>query len=178
MSGNSTRLAVNLSEHGWSLRGLLPFAIIVLFIVGVMVGTLIRGKAPRRKQVSVMAFVTAVLAAAAILSAFGQNVIAIALMVMAMGASNNVFVKEGEVSVGVTYMTGTLVKLGQRLAGRAIGLRKPWHPYLVLWLGLLLGAVAGALSYSLLDLKCLWIAFGLSLALLLTHLFGVSDEAD
>jgi uncharacterized membrane protein YoaK (UPF0700 family) len=177
MSGNSTRLAVNLSAHDWSLRGLLPLGIIVLFIVGVMIGTLIRGTVPRRKQVGVLAFVTAALAAAALLNALSQNAAAVALMVIAMGASNNVFVKEGEVSVGVTYMTGTLVKLGQRLAGRAIGSQKPWHPYLVLWLGLLLGAVAGSLSYSLLDLQCLWIAFGLAAALLLTYFFGAPGEA-
>jgi hypothetical protein len=48
----------------------------------------------------------------------------------------------------------------------------------VLWLGLLLGAVTGSLSYSLLDLKCLWIAFGLAAALLLAYFFGAPGEAD
>ncbi len=171
MSGNSTRLAVNLSARDWSMLGLLPLALIVLFLLGVMAGTLASEKLSSRKQAGVMAIVTSALAMAAILATGGQQAAAIALLVMAMGASNNVFVREGEVSVGVTYMTGTLVKLGQRLAGRAVGVKKPWHPYLILWLGLVLGAVAGSFSYSLLQLQGLWIAVGLSTGLFLACFF-------
>jgi uncharacterized membrane protein YoaK (UPF0700 family) len=174
MSGNSTRLAVNLSAEQWSIAVLLPLALVGLFLLGVVGGTFVREKLPYRKQAGVMALVTAGLVFAAVLAASGRQASAVAWMVMAMGASNNFFVREGEVSVGVTYMTGTLVKLGQRLAGRALGSDKPWHPYLLLWLGLVLGAVAGSLSYSLLQLQGLWIAAGLS-ALLLLASFQLRD---
>ena len=36
---------------------------------------------------------------------------AVAGMAAAMGTVNNVFQRDGEVSIGVTYMTGALVKL-------------------------------------------------------------------
>ncbi len=171
MSGNSTRLAVNLSAEDWSIVGLLPLALIVLFLLGVMAGAVVQEKVVRRKQAGVLALVTGCLATAAILAAFDQQGVAVVLLVMAMGASNNVFVRDGEVSVGVTYMTGTLVKLGQRLAGRAMGVDRPWAPYLVLWLGLVFGAVAGSFSYSFLQLQGLWIAVGLSLVLFLACFF-------
>lgn len=57
----------------------------------------------------------------------------VVLMAMAMGAANNIFFRGGEFSVGVTYMTDTLVKLGQRLAGRLLGENEHnWLPYLLL----------------------------------------------
>jgi uncharacterized membrane protein YoaK (UPF0700 family) len=171
MSGNSTRLAVNISAGEWSLLGMLPLALIAMFLLGVMAGAIVSEKVRRRKQAAVMVLVTASLAMAATLAACGQQAVAIALLVTAMGASNNVFVRQGEVSVGVTYMTGTLVKLGQRLAGRAMGIQKPWHPYLILWLGLVLGAVAGSFSYSLLHLQGLWVAVGLAAGVLLACFF-------
>ena len=79
------------------------------------------------------------------------------LLALAMGAENNVFQRGGEVSVGVTYMTGTLVKLGQNLAmASAGGPRWRWLPYLLLWAGLVAGAVTGAALYPLHGLNALW----------------------
>lgn len=166
MSGNSTRLAVNISQKEWSLLGLVPLGIIALFIGGVMIGTIIRHNVSKKKEASVLAFVSISLIGAAAFGVLQPDYIAVAFMALAMGASNNVFIKEGEVSVGVTYMTGTLVKLGQRLAGRFLaGQKKPWLPYLVLWSGLVLGAIIGSIGYSFLGLQCLWIAAGFSTAL-------------
>ena len=71
---------------------------------------------------------------------------------------NTCFVRDGEVSVGVTYMTGTLVKLGQRLGATLLGGdRWAWSPYLLLWLALAAGAVGGAVSYPTLGLQGLWL---------------------
>jgi uncharacterized membrane protein YoaK (UPF0700 family) len=80
-------------------------------------------------------------------------------MVLAMGAENAVFERDGEVHIGLTYMTGTLVKLGQHLT-RALtgGPRWGWRPYLLLWLGLTAGATTGALAWPYLGLNNLWIA--------------------
>ena len=58
------------------------------------------------------------LALAALPGRMGFSAAAIAAMALAMGAENAVFEREGEVHIGLTYMTGTLVKFGQRLAGR------------------------------------------------------------
>jgi uncharacterized membrane protein YoaK (UPF0700 family) len=84
-----------------------------------------------------------------------------------MGAQNAVFAQDGEVSVGLTYMTGTLVKLGKRLTVALWGGdRFGWIPYLLLWTGLLSGAVSGALAYARLGPNAL--AFAGAAMLLLT----------
>ena len=165
MSGNSTHFGVDLSRPVWSLATFVPLGLIALFVAGVISGAVVREKIPRSRQVGVLAFVTAILGMSAALAAYGQAKPAVALVALAMGASNNVFVKQGEVSVAITYVTGTLVKLGQRLAGRVYGSEKPWHPNLIMWLALILGAVAGSLAYSFLHLQCLWISFGFSAGL-------------
>ena len=87
--------------------------------------------------------------------------------VLAMGALNNVFRRNGEVAVGVTYMTGALVRFGQGLATRITRgdpsgrLAAGW-----LWLGLAAGAVFGGLAFETLRGVTPWIAAGGGLALL------------
>jgi uncharacterized membrane protein YoaK (UPF0700 family) len=84
----------------------------------------------------------------------------------AMGAENTTFERDGEVSIGLTYMTGTLVKLGQRLAGAIMGgPRTAWLPYLLLWMGLVAGAVVGASVWPVLGLASLWTASAVALVL-------------
>ena len=81
------------------------------------------------------------------------------MMAAAMGAENSVFLRDGEVSIGLTYMTGTLVKFGQRLASAFMGgPRFAWAPYLMLWLGLIVGSVSGALTYAHFALSSIWFA--------------------
>jgi uncharacterized membrane protein YoaK (UPF0700 family) len=66
-----------------------------------------------------------------------------------MGASNTIFRRDGELIIGVTHMTGTLVKLGHRLADAALGgSSTAWVPYLLLWLALVSGGILGAVSYA------------------------------
>jgi uncharacterized membrane protein YoaK (UPF0700 family) len=80
-------------------------------------------------------------------------------MVLAMGAENTVFAEDGEVRIGLTYMTGTLVKLGKRLTVALLGGdRFGWLPYFVLWSGLLTGAIGGALAFRTVGADALWAA--------------------
>lgn len=159
MSGNSTRLGVGLVE-GWSAAAL--SAILVgLFVLGVMLGTLV-GRAAllaRWRRPAVMGAVTILLTIAAVMDALGFSYGAIAGMTLAMGAENASFERDGEVSIGLTYMTGTLVKLGQRLTEALLGgNRWAWAWYLLLWTGLVAGAVAGTAAYRAVGLAGLWIA--------------------
>jgi hypothetical protein len=63
-------------------------------------------------------------------------------MAVAMGAANATFEQDGEVSIGVTYMTGTLVKIGQHLAQAVAGRERwRWLPYTLLWAGFVAGRV-------------------------------------
>jgi uncharacterized membrane protein YoaK (UPF0700 family) len=70
------------------------------------------------------------------------------VMAMALGSANAIFQRDGEVTIGVTYMTGTLVKFGQRIASTLMGgAAFAWLPYLLLWLGLVGGAFLGTNAY-------------------------------
>ena len=163
MSGNSTRLAAGLV--GLPPEALVAARLIGCFVLGVVAGTLLGAMAKRMRQPAVLAFVAGLLAAAALL---GQTLPDIAMLAVAaaMGAENATFERDGEVSIGLTYMTGALVKLGQRLAGELMGGPKlAWAPYLLLWLGLVSGAVLGASVWPALGLSSLWLAAGTALVL-------------
>lgn len=157
MSGNSTRLGVGLIEGSASTY--LAAGLIPLFVLGAALGSSIGHFAKSRRRFVVLGFVTSCLVLAAGLSSFGLMHYAIVAMVIAMGAENTVFEREGEVSIGLTYMTGSLVKLGQRLAHAFLG-GSPlsWLPYLLLWSGLVSGVALGAASYARFGLTSLWIA--------------------
>ncbi len=157
MSGNTTRLAVGLAQgaQGAMVAG----AMIASFVLGVMAGTLAGRAGPGPRASRILVLVALLLAAAALLGMASMRFAAAVAMALAMGAENAVFEQEGEVHIGLTYMTGTLVKLGQHLT-RALtgGPHFGWLPYLLLWLGLAAGAVAGALVYPALGLSALWLA--------------------
>jgi len=176
MSGNSTRLGVGLARG--SSHAAIAGALIGTFVMGVVVGSLVGAAAGVRRRQAVLALVSLLLAAAAALSMAGVVWAAIAAMALAMGAENAVFEENGDVRIGLTYMTGTLVKVGQRVAAAAAGGdRLSWAPYLLLWAGLVLGAVAGAATYPMLGLRSLWIAAAAAavLAIAAAHL-GPGDE--
>jgi uncharacterized membrane protein YoaK (UPF0700 family) len=157
MSGNTTRMAVGVAAGAEA--ALIAAGLITLFVLGVMAGTLLGRRSGPRRAVRVLLLVMALLAIAAICGDAGLIAGAAAAMALAMGAENAVFEREGEVRIGLTYMTGTLVKLGQHLTtaltgGPALG----WVPYLLLWLGLASGAVLGAIVYPVMGLNALWLA--------------------
>src|SRR3546814_9729783 len=63
-----------------------------------------------------MIAVAGCLAIAAGAAHFTDSYVPLLLLAAAMGAENGVFLRDREVSIGVTYMTGTLVRVGQKLA--------------------------------------------------------------
>jgi uncharacterized membrane protein YoaK (UPF0700 family) len=148
----------------WTAAGLIG-----AFVGGVVAGALVARRAgPWRKQ-AVLGLSTLLLLCAALLTLSGEPGNGLTfLMAAAMGAVNNMFQRDGEVSIGVTYMTGALVKLGQQLSVALTGgARWNWLPYLLLWLGLVAGAVAAGWLFTLMDLHALWIATAFSALLLL-----------
>jgi uncharacterized membrane protein YoaK (UPF0700 family) len=163
MSGNSTRLAVGLARG--SNQTLIAASLIAMFLFGVILGTLIGKFANRGRRPAVLMLVAILLALAATSSMLGFERGAIAAMALAMGAENATFEENGEARIGLTYMTGTLVKLGQRLAEMlTAGDRTSWFSYLALWLGLVAGAIAGASAYPAFGLKALWLAAAAAVA--------------
>jgi uncharacterized membrane protein YoaK (UPF0700 family) len=164
MSGNSTRLGVGLIERGQYAA--IAAVLIGLFVVGVVIGSIVGRHAQSHRRAVVLGLVGSILTFAAIFNALGVTKPAVAFMAIAMGAENAVFERDGEVHIGLTYMTGTLVKFGQRVADAFTGgPRFAWASYLFLWAGLVLGAVAGATTYPQFGLGGLWIAAGFTLVL-------------
>lgn len=163
MSGNSTRLAIGAAEA--SSVAAAAAALIGLFLVGVILNVLI-SSGRRHRKLTATAVVALLLIGAAITQTFGADRAAIATLCIAMGASNTIFQRDGDVSIGVTYMTGTLVRLGQRIAESLLGGRvSAWPPYFFLWLSFVLGGVAGAYFYLLSPSWSMWAAAIWSLGL-------------
>lgn len=157
MSGNSTRLGVGVMTSG--AHAALAASLITAFVVGVMSGTLLGRAAGRHHRPAVLLGLGLVLSVAAALAATGRVPLALLATSFAMGAENTVFEADGEVRISLTYMTGNLVKIGQRLAGALLGRgRWEWLPFLALWLAMVGGAVAGAALAPMLGLAGLWVA--------------------
>ncbi|BCJ91701.1 hypothetical protein IZ6_24360 [Terrihabitans soli] len=177
MSGNSTRMSVGLTEgsQDFAIAG----ALIGTFLIGVIFGSMVAHLAHANRRVAVLAFVTLLLATGALLNMYGPAWAAIGAVVLAMGSENAVFQRDGEVTIGLTYMTGTLVKLGQRLTNALLGgPRFAWLPYLALWCGLIAGAALGAFVYPKIGFSALWFAAAAAALLCLWSMFLPADDLD
>jgi uncharacterized membrane protein YoaK (UPF0700 family) len=70
--------------------------------------------------------------------------IPILLVAFGIGALNTSFVKDGEVSVPLSYVTGTLVKMGQGIERHISGGdATDWLGYFLLYISFIVGAVVG-----------------------------------
>ncbi|MHA6718915.1 YoaK family protein [Sphingomonas sp. RS6] len=159
MSGNTTRLGVGL---GAAIPGDAAMAgsLILSFVAGVILSSIVVRAFGPRPQAAVMFVVTTLLALAALVGTFVPGPIVLLLLAAAMGAENGVFTREGEVAIGLTYMTGSLVRMGQGLANALMGDadRFGWMRYLVLWLGFAAGVVFGAQAQARWGWTALWLA--------------------
>ena len=164
MSGNTTRLGVDLALR--PMMAIIPAMLIAGFVLGVFFGALLAARAGAQRKVAVLALVTVLLVAAATAHLVGAGLAMLGFLVLAMGALNNTFQRDGEVSVGLTYMTGALVRFAQGLAARITGTGgEGWANWLLLWLGLALGAVAGAYTLLTWPAVALWLASAWALGL-------------
>lgn len=161
MSGNSTRLGVGLSMGEWVQAGT-AFGLIALFVVGVVMGATVARRFGEVRRSAVLAVEAAMLLVGAGLCTLGWRELGMVAVVMAMGVENAVFQRQGDVGVGLTYMTGTLVRMGQRITTALHGgARWDWVPFLMLWTGLAVGGAIGAVSFLSFDVLALWPAFTL-----------------
>ncbi|MGV0870153.1 YoaK family protein [Corynebacterium kalidii] len=161
MSGNTTRLAVSVVEDDTTLMWLAGRCI-VLFMVGVMGGALVHRLATRRwgrhrAREAVLAAVSVAFLASSTALLAGDEVLAVSLLSVGVGAMNSVFERDGEVSIALTYMTGTLVKAGQRFVDSFFGGQvTAWVYPLFMALFLAGGAVVGALVFFNLGLVAVY----------------------
>ncbi|MFT4118172.1 YoaK family protein [Bradyrhizobium sp.] len=165
MSGNSTRLGVSLAEAQW-WPAAQALGLIALFVAGAAAGSLVVLGGGAERQPRLLLIEAVLLGAAALCHAFGMSGLAIAGIVLAMGLENAVFQIDGGAGLGLTYVTGALVKVGQLLAASLNGgPRWSWAPNLLLWAALVAGSAAGALAYVRINLAAIWFAAGTALAL-------------
>jgi uncharacterized membrane protein YoaK (UPF0700 family) len=165
MSGNSTRMGVSLSEGQWAAAAE-SLGLIALFVAGAAAGSLIVLGRGVNRQPWVLLAEALLLAAGALAYAFALPNAAVAAIVLAMGMENAVFQIHGGGGLGLTYVTGALVKVGQ-LAAAAMtgGARWGWWPNLLLWAALVAGSLCGALAYHWINLAAIWFAAASALAL-------------
>lgn len=156
MSGNTTRLGVDLIAS--PATAFIPALLILGFVIGVFGGAVLAVKAGKQRKFAVLLLVSGLLATTALAASARQLELAMTCMVFAMGALNNTFQRDGEVSVGLTYMTGALVRFAQGLAAKLLGTGGAgWEGWLMLWLGLALGAIAGAFALLTWPAWALWL---------------------
>ncbi|GLS44508.1 YoaK family protein [Methylobacterium brachythecii] len=158
MSGNTTQLAVAIG-HGEGQHALLPFLLILAFLVGAVMGGAIAALAPERWATpAILAFET-IAVASAFLSAHEQLRLGTAALFLslAMGTQNAVLAHIQGFRAGTTFVTGALFSFGQKialaLAGR--GTRFGWAGDGLVWLALMVGAVAGTVAHTHYDIDAL-----------------------
>jgi len=165
MSGNSTRLGVSLAEaQWWQAAGAL--GLIALFVAGAAAGSFVVLGGGVERQPWLLVIEAVLLAGAGLCHLYGLPSFAIAAIVLAMGLENAVFQIDGGAGLGLTYVTGALVKVGQLLAvSLSGGPRWSWAPNLLLWAALVAGSAGGAFAYVRISLSAIWFAAGAALVL-------------
>jgi uncharacterized membrane protein YoaK (UPF0700 family) len=161
MSGDSTQLAIATIGTDRHKAVLLAVAV-VLFVAGSALGRVIFLWAGARRRPLLLTLVAALLALAATLGSSEREWLLIVPMVTAMGAQNSVVYGGDRRRTGVTYITGTLVRLGERIVD-ALAIAAPeercvWLSHLVLWTGMLSGACAGTALNAVWGVEALFVA--------------------
>ncbi|QXH33033.1 YoaK family protein [Pseudomonas muyukensis] len=169
MSGNTTRLAVAISQADLALMARLALAILS-FVLGNALGVLLARRFGRRA--SPLLLVVAALLAGAAAWPLPLSLPALVAAILAMGMLNAVVEQVNGLPIGLTYVTGALSRFGRGLGRWLLGERRHgWRVQLVPWSGMLLGAALGAWLELRLGLLALAASSALACVLALVTLF-------
>jgi uncharacterized membrane protein YoaK (UPF0700 family) len=154
MSGNTTRLAVAISDGDVSLIGRLC-ALVLAFVAGNALGIVI-SRFSGRRAITLLLCLAAMLSVSALLPHAWQTV-ALLIGIVAMGMLNAVVEQVNGLPIGLTYVTGALSRFGRGLGRWLVGERRDgWRVQLVPWTGMFAGAVVGALLEQRMGLSALY----------------------
>jgi uncharacterized membrane protein YoaK (UPF0700 family) len=146
MSGASISIGVGLSESRWTAVGQAGL-LICAFVGAATAANLLSGLLEGWKLPATLALESALLFLAVVMTLRGSAATAsIIPVVAAMGAQNGILRPLNGVRLGVTFMTGTLVSVGETLAGLLLR-RTSWRlccAHALLWCAFVAGAAAGA----------------------------------
>lgn len=144
MTGNTTRAAIALG-NGNVHHGLVLLAAILIFVCGNALGVVLAHAASRPAFV-VLGWVSVLLSIASTFSSPTALMAQFYLVVLAMGMVNATVEHVEGLPIGLTYVTGALSRFGRGIGRLIIGDRDfAWTMQIVPWIGMLAGAVCGAL---------------------------------
>lgn len=150
MSGASVSLGVGLGNGHW---GPVYQAVMMIasFLTGVTFGTVLTGITGIWALPTVLLLDGLFLAGAVLLAGSGAAMATSILpVVAAMGVQNTALRPVNGVRLGVTFITGTLVSLGQALGHALLGRPQAWRlgGHALMWGALTAGAAAGAILHA------------------------------
>jgi uncharacterized membrane protein YoaK (UPF0700 family) len=156
MTGNTTRAAVSAEAGIYSHAAKLLVAIIA-FVAGNAGGIVVAHKFERRIFAVLMA-VGSLVAIAALLRGESSGLVQFYLVVFAMGMVNAAVEHIEGLPIGLTYVTGALSRFGRGIGRFLLGDRSfDWGIQIVPWLGMLSGAICGAVLGAKMQSDALWV---------------------
>ncbi|CUX38994.1 MULTISPECIES: YoaK family protein [Rhizobium/Agrobacterium group] len=156
MTGNTTRAAVSMEAGIYAHAVKLLFAI-VAFVAGNAGGIVVAHKFDRR-IFAVLMTVGGLLAIAALLRDEASGLVQFYLVVFAMGMVNAAVEHIEGLPIGLTYVTGALSRFGRGIGRFLLGERSlDWGIQIVPWLGMITGAICGAVLGATLHSDALWV---------------------
>ena len=156
MTGNTTRAAVSAEAGIYSHAAKLLVAIIA-FVAGNAGGIVVAHKFERRIFAVLMA-VGSLVAIAALLRGESSGLVQFYLVVFAMGMVNAAVEHIEGLPIGLTYVTGALSRFGRGIGRFLLGDRSfDWGIQIVPWLGMLSGAMCGAVLGAKMQSDALWV---------------------
>jgi uncharacterized membrane protein YoaK (UPF0700 family) len=156
MTGNTERSVLGYFS-GTPDLALAALLLIAAFLAGVILASLLRRHVWKRHAHGATVLTTVALALATVTdlelngwTGIDVTFTPIALIAFGMGALNVSFVRDGEVSIPLSYVTGTLVKLGQGIERHISGGTVfEWLGYAIVYVSFMIGAlVGGALALA------------------------------
>ena len=152
MTGNSERAALGFFRGQNAMAGA-AIALIATFVAGVVVASICRRRLWSDHPHGATVLTSVFLAIASIVDVIESGIAAsrveflpILFVSFAMGALNTSFSKNGEVVIPLSYVTGTLVKMGQGIERHmAGGSASDWLGYALLYASFVGGAVLGGI---------------------------------
>ncbi|MGO2746962.1 YoaK family protein [Microbacterium sp.] len=177
MSGNSTILGYAVATGHWSLAAL-SVTLIILFFIGCVVGASIARWAGSGGHRGVMVLIAVLALVAAIVANTASPQMGVMLIAVIGGLMSSALASNTDVKVGLTYVTGTVVKAAHQLVA-GIGTAHPWAwlKTFGFWSVFAVGAALGGLAFHGLDTASLWIAAGIAVvACVLPHRRVPADQ--
>lgn len=155
MSGNTTRLAVAVSNGDWAL--VLRLAMLLAAFVASNASGVVLARLGRRRALPLLLCVATLLCLAAALP-MTEQFFALLAAVAAMGILNAAVEQVNGLPIGLTYVTGALSRFGRGLGRRLLGEHNDgWRVQLIPWAGMCIGAVIGAALEQRMGMQAMWV---------------------